>query len=142
MFGYYMYLGEGRRDWYYDGAHQAAAITLFVLIVFVVINIGFQKKNGVAGYDDIVHETENDRRKRRRWAKWYWALAAVMVLGVALAALARNAMEHPLFFLEAWMIGWLAVFWLLQTWDRWDDGAPRTPAPAGATPPTGGVKPS
>jgi hypothetical protein len=135
VFGFYMYLGEDRRDWYYDGAHKAAAITLFVFIVLVVINIGFQKKNGVARYDDIAHETEDERRMRRRWAKAYWALAAVMVLGVPLTALARNAMEHPLFFLEAWMIGWLAVFWLLQTWDRWNDGAPRTPAPTGTTSP-------
>ena len=26
------------------------------------------------------------------------------------------------------MIFWLAVFWVLQTWDRRDEGAPRTEA--------------
>jgi hypothetical protein len=28
------------------------------------------------------------------------------------------------FVLEAWMIVLLAVFWGLQTWDRWGEGAP------------------
>ena len=89
---------------------------------------------------DATSPDDDGLRKQQaagRWARGYWALAGVMVLGVPITFLGRDQMDHPVLFIEAWMIGWLAVFWLLQTWDRWEDGAPRpeadqTAAPAGA----------
>ena len=53
----------------------------------------------------------------------YWALAGVMVVGsVVLHVSVEHG--HRVFWIEAWMIGWLAVFWSVQTWDRWGEGAP------------------
>jgi hypothetical protein len=108
------------RNWYYDGAHTAAAITLFIFIVLVVINIGWQKWAGVAA---------DPGERSRKWASGYWALATVMVVGaVVIFVAAKHVLGfqgHWVLWLESWMIGWLAVFWLVQTMDRWHDGAPR-----------------
>lgn len=114
---------QDREDWFYGNAHKWSAIVLFGFIVAAIIDIGFQKWPW-RGYAYLA-ETPN-----RRWAWTYWVLAAVMAAGAA--AIWRFGKKvsfqdfagHQTFWLEAWMIFWLAIFWVLQTWDRWSDGAP------------------
>jgi hypothetical protein len=124
------------RAWFYGHAHAWSAITLFVFIVLVVIDIGYQKWPRTAHPDREPRwfwsrflEANPDPRASRGWAWTYWALAAVMVIGAAAIQLLAGKIshgfgEHRTFFVEAWMIGWLAIFWLLQTWDRRNEGAP------------------
>ena len=74
-----------------------------------------------------VANSDPDQDTSRRWAFTYWGLAALMILGAAVLYFAIDAGHHT-FAVESWMIGWLAVFWLIQTGDRWNDGAPRIDA--------------
>jgi hypothetical protein len=108
------------REWFYGNAHKWSATTLFVFIVLVVFNIGRQKWHGIPALGE-----DPDRR----WAPWYWGIGALMSVGaVGIYFLAKSISHdfsaHRTFILEAWMILWLAVFWILQTYDRRNDGAP------------------
>ena len=126
LFGAYQFWVNDREDWFYDNAHQWSAIPLFVFILAAIVDIGFQKKP-IERYR-YLHEGPN-----MRWAWTYWGLAAVMAVGaVAVFIIGKQTSgafhDHRTFWLEAWMIFWLAVFWILQTVDRWTDGAPLTKA--------------
>jgi len=110
------------RAWFYDNAHGYAAKTLFAFIIVVVVNIGLQKKRGEDG-DTVLAS--------RWWAGFYFVLAAMMLVGTVLIYLLAKPLSDDLgahrgFIIEGWLIFWLAVFWLAQTWDRRNDGAPRT----------------
>ena len=112
-----------RTTWMYHHTHKPAAILLFVCIIAAVIAIGFYKRDGNSELGDEPSET---------WAHFYWWLAAVMSVGAGLVLLLCLVLlshwewwpKHWVFMLEAWMIGGLAVFWIAQTIDRWNDGAP------------------
>lgn len=123
------------REWFYDNAHGYAATTLLAFIIVVVINIGIQK---------LRREDDDSEVASRWWVRIYWGLAAMMVGGADLILLlakpiSHNFYTHRTFIVEAWLIFLLAVFWLIQTWDRRNDGAPpRTDQElqrAGAAPP-------
>jgi hypothetical protein len=110
-----------QRNWFYEHAHAWSARTLFFFIVLVVANIGAQKWRSDATLDRASHA--------RHWAITYWSLAAVMTVGAVTAFLIAGQVGEGFaarrtYLVEAWMIFWLAVFWALQTWDRWRDGAP------------------
>lgn len=118
LFGSYKFWSD--RTWIYQSAHDRSAKTMFIFIGVVVINIGIQKWSS---------KHEGDGRQKKSWAFTYWALAALMVLGLAIPAIADNIStdlyNHRTFWLEAWEILLLAIFWGLQTWDRLKEGAPR-----------------
>jgi ABC-type nickel/cobalt efflux system permease component RcnA len=87
----------------------------------VVVVIGILKLHGAGDGDGAAPS--------RGWAGIYWGLAAVMAVGAALILLLAKPISHNLgthrtFIVEAWLIFWLAVFWLVQTWDRRKEGAP------------------
>ena len=121
LWGLGTYVFTKHREWFYNNAHGYAATTLFVFIIVVVVNIGLHKHRRDDGDSELAS---------RWWARFYWGLAAVMVVGAVLIyALAKplsadNLGAHRTFIVEAWLIFWLAVFWLAQTWDRRNDGAP------------------
>lgn len=121
-------------EWFYSNAHASSATVMFVFIVLVVANIGFQKFPRAAGrrpgwfWNRLTHTVDDETSVGWAWA--YWGLAIVMSVGAAVlfllpAELSANYHSHRTFWIEAWMIGWLAVFWALQTWDRRNDGAPK-----------------
>lgn len=127
------------RTWFYANAHKWAAITLFVFIVVAVIDIGYQKwpRTGHPDREPRWFWTRFFKANREdtsgAWAVAYWALAVMMVVGAATIQLlagriSTDVAQHRTFLVEAWMIGWLAVFWVLQTWDRRHEGAPATEA--------------
>lgn len=138
LWAYGVYRFANDRAWFYGNAHKWSATTLFIFIIAAVVNIGIQKWQG----DERLSE-----RPSRPWAWTYWAIAALMVVGAAAIYLlathiSSDFQAHRTFFVEAWLITWLAIFWLLQTWDRRHEGAPRTqaeqaarrePAPSAAT---------
>ena len=109
------------RDWMYNHTHKPAAITLFVFIVAAVIAVGFYKRDGNEELGDP---------PSRKWAHFYWWLAFGMTVGAGAVLLLTLYVlpawwgNHAVFMLEAWMILGLAVFWVAQTIDRWNDGAP------------------
>ena len=103
-----------REDWFFENAHTWSAIGLFSFFVLAIIAIGIDRWRG----NDRTHDAPS-----RAWAVTYWVLSAVMVAGAGLLFLVLDH-DHRVFWVEAWMIGGLATFWALQTWDRWGDGAP------------------
>ena len=117
---------SGNSSEQYANAHAWSARTLFLFIVLVVVNIGTQK------WRDRSNSRTSDPDRAghaRRWAVTYWALAAVMTLGALAMFLVggqfgEGVAARRTYLVEAWMIFWLAAFWALQTWDRWQDGAP------------------
>lgn len=120
--GTYMFWRH-RGDWFYDHAHEWSAIALFTFIVLAIVAIGFDKWFGSSQPGDASSPP---------WAVTYWLLSGVMAVGAFVLSLGVEH-DHRVFWVEAWMIGWLAVFWSLQTWDRWGEGAPpRTKAERGA----------
>jgi hypothetical protein len=110
-----------RDPWMYDHTHKLAAIILFVFIVGAVIAVGFYKRDGNEELGDP---------PSRAWAHFYWWLAFGMTVGAGLVLLLTLVVlpdwwnDHAVFMLEAWMILGLAVFWVAQTVDRWNEGAP------------------
>ncbi|MGZ4451200.1 MAG: hypothetical protein ACXVW4_15510 [Nocardioides sp.] len=110
-----------RDNWMYDHTHKPAAIILFVFVVGAVVSVGLYKWQGDESLGDLPSRT---------WAYLYWGLAAGMTVGAGLVLLLTLVVlpdwwaHHAVFMLEAWMILGLAVFWVAQTVDRWDDGAP------------------
>ncbi len=113
-FGVYKFSQD--RSWIFDRAHMYSAIVLFVLIVGAIVAIAVDKLRGEGG---------RGGSRDRRWALAYGTLSVVMALGAVVVRLLADT--HPTFWVEAWMVFWLAVFWVLQTWDRWYDGAPGKP---------------
>jgi hypothetical protein len=112
------------RHWIYDHAHKASAILMFVFIVAAVFDIGRQKQRGNPTTGELPD---------RWWMKVYWGVGTAMSAGAVVIALVASWLpdkvaDHKVFILEAWMILMLAIFWGLQTWDRWREGAPRTPS--------------
>ena len=112
VFGVYKFRND--INWIYDNAHKYSAVVLFVFIVGAIIAIAVYKLRG---------NEEGGEVRDPRWAATYGVLAAVMAIGAVAVYLATDT--HRTFWVEAWMIFWLATFWGLQTWDRWSDGAPR-----------------
>jgi hypothetical protein len=125
------------RTWIYDQAHEWAANLMFVFIGFVVINIGYHKwrdkRERVRRQTPVVTLRFRDRKLG---AVAYGAIAALMLIGFVVFGLFSDMLppqveEHHTFWLEAWEILLLAGFWIFQTWDRWNEGAPpRTDAEA------------
>lgn len=112
---------EPGRVWLYADAHMWSAVVMFVFIVAAVVAVGHDKHRD---------RPELDEGPEPAWARIYWTLAAVMSVGAVVIFLGHDRLgidhlaDHWVFWLEAWMIGGVLVFWLLQTWDRWHDGAP------------------
>lgn len=121
-FGMYRFNQDGRA-WLYEHAHMAAAITMFIFIVVAIFAVSYAKWRPNT-------KIEEKSGRFRGWAMTYFALASTMSLGAAAIYWWPHAwgstefFDHLVFWLEAWMILGVAVFWLLQTVDRWDDGAP------------------
>lgn len=125
-------------EWFYDNAHATAAITLFFFIIIGVVDIGFQKWNPRRRA-----ELEPWDEEKRGLAKTYWTLAAAMALGTLLIQLGADYIsddfaQHKTFFIEAWLILLLAAFWMIQTIDRANEGAPHGPGERQAQGPSEG----
>jgi hypothetical protein len=93
---------------------------MFVFIVMAILSIAVVKAIGFKHLDE----------DQNYWLAAVYALLAV-VMGVGawiIYATADNYgqtwFEHRTFSVEAWMIAGVGIFWLLQTVDRWNDGAP------------------
>jgi hypothetical protein len=119
-FGVVVYLVDDQ--FFFDWAHGASAVGLFIFIVLAIFAIARARWQGRPEY-----EVEKDTT----WALRYVVLGLSMSVGVVMFALIVRAIDlweidkdHITFWVEAWMIALLAVFWALQTWERWTDGAP------------------
>jgi hypothetical protein len=93
------------RDAFTDNAHDVAAVLMFLCIV-------------AAAVDNAL-----DTRRASLHAL-YIALAGAMVAALAIIAIVGKATRWPYWtiLLEVVVLTLFAAFWLIQTWDLWDQG--------------------
>lgn len=108
------------RDLFIANAHYAAAVTLFVCIVAVVIlnatRFGRMHANGPT-------------TRPADFANRYAIIAVLMVIVPVGMLLWRQIFgwDHAVLWIEATEIGLFAIFWMIQTVELWDEGtAPAT----------------
>jgi hypothetical protein len=138
LWGFGVFKFSQDRGWIYAHAHAWAANIMFVFIGFVVLNIAYHKwrDKREQGREPLPAITA-PWWQRKPGAAAYVAIAAGMVLGFVVfrmlpdLLLPQKISDHATFWLEAWEIFLLAIFWGFQTRDRWNEGAPpRTDAEA------------
>ncbi len=149
----------GDASWFYQNIHFTSAIVMFVFITAAILWIGitrwwgsdrpeapasdgtgirysFQKRWRTA-LTACLGKKKLSPTKSAGWALGYMTQAALMLVGSGLMFCLgkRDILSHHVFWVELWMIVNVAVFWALQTKERWRDGAPpRTNAEVAAAP--------
>jgi hypothetical protein len=110
------------RDTFLRFGHYAAAIALFVAMVFVVI---------LSGARQFKPPEDGAVRRRTVLRIWYWGsfLFMLLTMGAIVILHWRGQLDPWIFFLEFSGITGFAVFWLTQTaFEVWDE-----PAEGGST---------
>ncbi|WP_162598559.1 hypothetical protein [Nocardioides gilvus] len=110
---------------FYAVAHFTAASLMFVLIIGAIVVIAREKRYGIPMLDETPDV---------QWGHVYMGLAVTMSVGAVAVGGSVAAWSHLtehgdywVLAVEIWLLFWLAVFWAIQTWDRWNDGAPSNP---------------
>ena len=98
------WLSENWSD-FYTRAHGWAAVLLFLFLIGAI----------------IVKVLEYGSEAERRWRAIYAAVAVGMVLGGILIVTTRMFGRHTVFALEAWEIVLFAIYWIVQTVEKWDE---------------------
>jgi hypothetical protein len=114
------WLSENRSD-FYTKAHSFAAVAMFVLLIGAIVSVALDTRN--------------------RGAVWWLcdaALAALMVAGAIVIGLTGIFGDHKIFVLETYEIALFAVYWGIQTAEKWHERPEPTivrmtvaPAPGG-----------
>jgi hypothetical protein len=120
------------KDEFYANAHEVAAVVLFIFIILVVATNAYLQWKASKDPTSVAAEmTPREPHEYRAWALRYGLVVALMVGGVILIVAIRLVApdtwfgEHWILILEATLIFLFAVFWLLQTADRRNEGAPK-----------------
>jgi peptidoglycan/LPS O-acetylase OafA/YrhL len=95
------------RNWsdFNTRAHGLAAVFMFIFLIGAIIATAAE------------HWQERDQA----WFRAYTAVVALMVLGGTLIPTTRIFAEHTVFALEAYEITLFAVYWGIQTAEKWDE---------------------
>ena len=103
------------RDLFLRKAHYAAAVTMFACIVAVVWRnaLDFHEK-----------ETKAGKNPRTPATNRYAVIAGLMVAGAGAMGVWDWTVgwDHAVLFIEGWLIGLFAAFWLIQTQELWAGG--------------------
>ncbi|GAA4365444.1 hypothetical protein [Nocardioides caricicola] len=132
----------GGASWFYQDVHFTSAIVMFVLITLGILWIGVawwfgRRRLREAGgrlarafnacLGEIALSPERDGRRARLYVG---QAVAMLVVSVVLFVPGKAELgptwfvDHYVFLVEAWMIANVAVFWAVQTKERWHEGAP------------------
>jgi len=107
-------------DSFYTKAHSWAAIGMFVMLIGAIVAVTLDSRD--------------------RGAFWFWtyaSIAAAMVIGALVIVLTRAFGEHTTFALETYEIALFAVYWVVQTVEKWDEEVNPTPVTATVAPAPG-----
>jgi hypothetical protein len=91
-------------------AHGYAAVLLFVFLIGAIL----------ANVIENWRKRSQDRRNKV-WSWVYMVVAGLMVLGGIFIWLTRIFDEHTVFALEAYEIGFFALYWIAQTAENWPE---------------------
>jgi hypothetical protein len=86
-------------------AHGFAAVLMFVFLIGAVSS----------------KAVEHRKKPTKLYFPLYSAVAVLMAIGGAAIAIFRIGAEHTVFVLEAFEIVLFAVFWIVQTWENWNE---------------------
>jgi hypothetical protein len=113
------------RPTFYEHAHGWSATTMFAFIIIVVAASAWAKR-------EDWRKAGSTHDATWRWMLQYAGLAVLMVVAAVVIVVAGKIAatgswfgEHWVLVVEATLIGLFAVFWVQQTIDRRDEGAPR-----------------
>jgi hypothetical protein len=112
------------RNWdaFYTRAHGFSAVLMFVFLIGAIVAAAWASRP----------------RETKLWFTLYAALATLMSVGGIFIWLTRIFEEHTVFALEAYEISLFAVYWGIQTFEKWNESvappvdADRSPSPASA----------
>jgi hypothetical protein len=95
------------RNWadFNTRAHGSAAVLMFAFLIAAI----------------VVQAIEHRRAQDKRFFWVYTAVAALMTVGGILIPATRIFDEHTVFALEAYEIGFFAVYWIVQTIENWSE---------------------
>jgi heme A synthase len=107
-------------EWFTRNAHNIAAITMFV---FVFLTVALNARN--------FRRIRSAKTPTVGAVNRYAVVGALMVLSVVVSvAFAHDGWDYSVLFVEACLIGLFGFFWLLQTFELWNEGL-REPPPSG-----------
>jgi hypothetical protein len=124
-------------NWLIAKAHYSAATSLFVLILGVVVANAFRRSEveGTRESHWWVRLGKGFAPAFRGGGRWYGYYAIAMLVVTAAVALLWKFGPVSLFWVEATVICFFAVFWILQTREQWGDALDRwTATDAAVTP--------
>lgn len=113
-------------EWFIDRAHYIAAVGLFVCIVVVVVANALRRGGERRGNDENTREGAGTGVPARRLDR-YASLALIMVAAVLVGIVLVLIGVVTVFWLETAVIALFAVFWFVQTLERWDHSQPALP---------------
>lgn len=98
---------------FFTAAHAPAAYAMFGFLFLAVAGKAW----------------EHWKDSRKIYLGWYVVVGLAMFAGLAIPVFSLFG-EHAVFALEAWEILWFALFWLVQTIERWNEEV-ETSSPSG-----------
>jgi hypothetical protein len=111
-------------EWFDRYGHPVAAIAMFA---FIFLNV-------VVNAVNIYFERRDTDAPVRRLNRYTWVAIAMAVSVAVNVVLWARGFDHWLLTIEAGLIGCFAVFWILQTWELWDQGLRKEPEPRAPAP--------
>ena len=122
------------RQAFIDSAHWVAAIGLFACIVAVAIVNALRHQNRPVPAGAGLRETGRTVVRALAFRDVYATVAVAMVVVAAIGTplVVFQVYATALFWLEAALIVLFALFWIVQTRERWDDDRPPEQPPADA----------
>ena len=92
-------------DDFYTRVHGYSAVAMFVFLIGAVVGKALERR----------------REGAMVWFPLYALCEQLKGIGAALISLTRVFDEHTVFVLEAYEIGFFALYWIAQTVDNWDE---------------------
>ena len=114
------------RDSFLDYAHYGTAVPMFGLIVAVALVNAARVDEFVAAGGTLTMGRAATYKRAYRWIAYVmgWVIGGALALFVIKAATGSEPFSHWVFVVEALLLAAFSAFWILQTLQYAEDGAP------------------
>ena len=114
------------RDSFLDYAHYGTAVPMFGLIVAVALVNAAKVDEFVAAGGTLTMGRAATYKRAYRWIAYVmgWVIGGALALFVIKAATGSEPFDHWVFVVEALLLAAFSAFWILQTLQYAEDGAP------------------
>jgi hypothetical protein len=123
--GFALWFAVGR-DSFLDYAHYGTAVPMFGLIVAVALVNAAKVEEFVAAGGTLTLGRATTYRRAYRWIAYVmgWVIGGALALFVIKATTGAEPFAHWVFVVEALLLAAFTAFWILQTLQYAEDGAP------------------